>query len=215
MELKTLGSGAIDSDVTLAIGCFASIGRSRLADLLVTFGRIAPQVDVCLHEMARSALLPALVAGELDLVIMPPRPLTDLPSAKLWRDWPMVAMAADHPLASRDAVTPGDLTDQTFLISSQTQAGELHRFLADRIGPAVTLTGVLSSTGLPRLLERVAGGRELALVPSTWPVGDRLVTRPIAGVAADFPVQAYWRDRQPQAPLSQLIAALMAEAGAA
>lgn len=209
MELKTLGAGAIDSDITLAIGCFASIGRSRLADLLVTFGRTAPNVDVGVHEMARSALLPALVAGELDLVIMPPRPLTDLPSAKLWRDWPMVAMAPDHPLAAREAVEPGDLADQTFLISSQTQAGEMHRFLAERIGSAATLSGVLSSTGLPRLLERVADGRELALVPSTWPVGDRLVTRPIAGVAADFPVQAYWRDRRPQAPLSLLIAALI------
>lgn len=208
MELNTLGTEAIDADTTLAIGCFASIGRSRLADLLVTFGRTAPQVDVGVHEMARSALLPALVAGELDLVIMPPRPLTDLPSRTLWRDWPMVAMATDHPLATKAALLPADVSDETFLISSQTQAGEMHRFLADRIGPAATLTGVLSSTGLPRLLERVASGRELALVPNTWPVGDALVTRPLAGGASDFPVQAYWREREPKPPLSLLIAAL-------
>ena len=49
--------------------------------------------------------------------------------------------ATDHPLATKAALLPADVSDETFLISSQTQAGEMHRFLADRIGPAATLTG--------------------------------------------------------------------------
>lgn len=202
-----LGANEIDADHTLAIGCFASIGRDRLADLLVGFGRAHPGIDVGVHEMPRAALLPALVAGELDLVIMPARPLTDLPSKRLWRDWPMVAMAHDHPLAACAVLTPADVQDQTFLISRQAQPGEMHRFLAGRLRPAASLTGVIASTGLPRLLERVAGGRELALVPNSWPVGDQLATRPIVG-GTEFPVQAYWRDRRPEPPLSLLIAAL-------
>lgn len=203
-----------DADVALAIGCFASIGRSRLADLLVRFGHTAPGVDVGVHEMPRGGLLPALVAGDLDLVVMPARPLTDLPSRRLWRDRAMVAMAFDHPLAGHTELAPTDLNRETFLISRQAQAGEMHRFLAERIAPAAIANGILHNTGLPRLLERVAAGRELALVPGSWSAGDGIVLRPFADNAAGFTLAAYWRDRQPDPPLSWLIAALEAAAEA-
>lgn len=212
MDSGTLGQDSVDSDVALAIGCFASIGRSRLADLLVGFGRTTPGIDVGVHEMPRAALLPALVARELDLVVMPARPLTDLPSQRLWRDRTMVAMAPGHPLATRAALAPADLQRETFLISRQAQAGEMHRFLAERIGPAAIANGILYNTGLPRLLDQVAAGRELALVPGSWPAGDGIVLRPFADDAADFTLVAYWRDRRPDPPLSWLIAALRSTA---
>jgi len=63
-----------DSGSDLAIGVFASICRDRLGEQLLAFARAAPNVGIGVHEMSRTALLPALVAGIH--VRIPPNPRT-------------------------------------------------------------------------------------------------------------------------------------------
>jgi len=59
MHSVSTGSGTISSEKqanerpALAVGCFASICRDRLADELLDFSRVCPEVDIGVHEMAR------------------------------------------------------------------------------------------------------------------------------------------------------------------
>lgn len=199
---------ATGQKASLAIGCLPWICRTRLADLLVAFGRIAPAVDVGVHEMPRADLLSGLNRGDLNLVVMPTRPLTDFPNRALWRDRAMLAVAQDHPLASLDEVTLAMVVAQTLLIARQDQGTEMHRFLADRIGVADALSCRLCDVGLPRLLAHVATGSGTALVPATTAIGEGVRLLPIASERGAFNVRAYWRGAAPAWPLSALIASL-------
>ena len=197
----------------LAIGCFASIGRNRLADELLAFSRVCPQVNIGVHEMARASLLPALRAGTLALAVLPGKDEPGLRSAEIWQDRVMAAMPADHPLARKPALSPADLRSQPMLVSRQQLGGDMYRFLAGRIlplGPALSAT--ILDLGPPRILGRVARGEGLALVCESHAdlLDEGVVLRPIDAPGAVFPVRAYWPDTDPPWPVSALIRSLNA-----
>ncbi len=198
---------------SLAIGCFASIGRDRLADELLDFSRLCPQVDIGVHEMARASLLPALRAGALELAVLPGKEQPGLRSAEIWHGQVMAAMPADHPLARNPSVLAADLRDQTMLVSRQQLGGDMYRFLAGRIfplGPALSAT--ILDLGPPRILARVARGDGLALVCESHAnlLDAGVVIRAVDAPGALFPVRAYWPDVDPPWPVSALIRSLKA-----
>lgn len=198
---------------TIALGCFASICRDRLADELLAFSRICPSVDIGVHEMPRGALLPALRMGSLSLAVLPGKDEPGVRSAEVWQDRVMVAMPADHPLAGRESIRPAELRDEAFLVSRQQFGSDMHRFLARLIlplGPALNAT--IIDLGLPRILGRVAecGGIALICQSHVEHVGADIVARPIDAPGAVFPVRAYWKDAEPEWPLSALIDSLKA-----
>lgn len=195
----------------LAIGCFASICRDRLAEELLAFSRVWPQVDIGVHEMPRGALLPALRAGELALAVLPGKEEPGLRSVEIWRGRVMAAMPAGHALARKSVVSPADLRGEPMLVSRQQLGGDMHRFLAGRIlplGPALSAT--ILDLGPPRILERVAQGEGLTLVCESHGdlIGNDVVVRPVDAPGAVFPVRAYWPDADPDWPLSALIRSL-------
>ena len=197
----------------LAIGCFASICRDRLADELLAFTRLCPQVDIGVHEMPRASLLPALRAGTLALAVLPGKPEPGLRSAEIWRGRVLAAMPADHPLALKSTVSPADLRNAPMLVSRQQLGGDMYRFLAARIlplGPALSAT--ILDLGPPRILQRVARGEGLALVCESHSdlLGEDVVLRPVDSPGATFPVRAYWPDADPEWPVSALIRSLNA-----
>jgi DNA-binding transcriptional LysR family regulator len=196
---------------SLAIGCFASIGRDRLADELLAFSRICPQVDIGVHEMARASLLPALRAGTLALAVLPGKDEPGLRSAEIWQGRVMAAMPVGHPLARKSTISAADLRNQTMLVSRQQLGGDMYRFLAGRIlplGPALSAT--ILDLGPPRILGRVARGEGLALVCESHAdlLDEGVVVRPVDAPGAVFPVRAYWPDADPQWPVSALIRSL-------
>lgn len=217
MQRLSAGSGDIpigDADrPSLAVGCFASICRDRLADELLAFSDTCPQVDIGVHEMARGSLLPALRAGSIALAVLPGKEEPGLRSIEIWEGRVMVAMPADHPLARKSVVTPADLRGQPILVSRQQLGGDMYRFLAGRIlplGPALCAT--IIDLGPPRILERVARGEGLTLVCESHAdlVDDDVVVRPVDAPGAMFPVRVYWPDIDPVWPVSTLIHSLNA-----
>ncbi|RYY47114.1 MAG: hypothetical protein EOP59_01730, partial [Sphingomonadales bacterium] len=74
----------------MAVGCFASICRDRLADELLDFSRVCPEVDIGVHEMARGSLLTALRGGELSLAVLPGEDEPGTRSVEVWQDRVMV-----------------------------------------------------------------------------------------------------------------------------
>jgi DNA-binding transcriptional LysR family regulator len=217
MQRVPAGSGDTpmsDADrPSLAVGCFASICRDRLADALLAFSRICPQVDIGVHEMPLGALLPALRAGSLGLAVLPGKDEPGLRSAEIWQGRVMAAMPADHILARHATVTPADLRAQPMLVSRQQLGGDMHRFLARRVlplGPALSAT--ILDLGPPRILQRVARGEGLTLVCESHAdlIGDDVVVRPVDAPGAVFPVRLYWPDMDPEWPVSALIRSLEA-----
>ena len=207
-----LPPGDIDRP-SLAIGCFASIGRNRLADELLAFSRTCPQVDIGVHEMPRASLLAALRAGTLALAVLPGKDEPGLRSAEIWQGRVMAAMAPDHPLAGRSAVSAADLRTQTMLVSRQQLAGDMYRFLSGRIlplGPALGAT--ILDLGPPSILARVASGEGLTLVCESHAesLGEGVVYRPVEAPGAIFPVRAFWPDADPPWPASALISSFEA-----
>jgi DNA-binding transcriptional LysR family regulator len=197
----------------LAVGCFASIRRDRLADELLAFSRTCPEVDIGLHEMMRGALLPALRNDDLSLAVLPGKEEPGVHSAELWQDRVLVAMAPGHRLAALPAIRPSELLDEIFLVSRQQFGSDMHRFLAQRILPlGPTLNATISDLGPPRIIDRVAAGDGIALISSSHAehAGPAVTLRPIDAPGALFPVRAYWTAAEPDWPLAGLIRSLKA-----
>ena len=219
MQSISAGSGTIadkgrePARRDLAVGCFASICRDRLADELLGFSRTCPEIDIGLHEMMRGALLPALRNGDLSLAVLPGREEPGVHSAELWHDRVLVAMAPGHRLAGLATVKPSELRDEIFLVSRQQFGGDMHRFLAHCILPlGPTLNATIIDLGPPRIIDRVAAGDGIALISSSHAehAGSAVVLRPIDAAGALFPVRAYWTAAEPEWPLSGLIRSLKA-----
>lgn len=211
MGITTGGSSAPTATGTaLAIGCFASICRDRLADRLIAFGHRWPAVDIGVHEMPRQELLAGVREQSLALAVTPGEAPADLPAAALWTDQVALAVAASHPLAARGEAGARDLAAEHLLISRQEHGGEMHRFLSNRVAPLAPLPGELCNMGLPRLLTKVAAGEGVALLCMSHAAiaGSGVRLLPFATANATFAVRAVWRDREPGWPLDALIAQL-------
>jgi len=101
-DLTALGEGQAG---TLRVGVFQSVGQRILPELMRRYLRAWPQVKVTLTESANDEDLLALVErGDLDLTFSD-LPLTEGPfeSVELLRDPYVLVVAADSPLAGRDA----------------------------------------------------------------------------------------------------------------
>ena len=217
MHIVSDGSGSFFSEggtsggSSLAVGCFASICRDRLADELLDFSRVCPDVDIGVHEMPRGALLTGLRAGELSLVVLPGEAEAGTQSMAVWHDRVMVAMPHGHPLAARDAVRPLDLADQPMLVSRQQFGSDMHRFLARLILPAdVALDARIVDVGPARLIGRVAAGEGVTLLCESHVanLAADVAVRPVLADGARFPVRAHWIEGAPGWPLSALIGSL-------
>lgn len=198
-------------DTELAIGCFASICRNRLADRLLSFARDHPDIELGVHEMMRASLLPALEKGELALAIIPEASCSTLNSAILWQDRVMIALHRAHPLAVAETILPQDLTGELFLVSRQQHGGDMHRFLLQRSLPGeVTPNSMLLDLSPALLMEEVAAGRGVFLLCGSHDdLSHPAVTiRPVDSSTASFQVCAYWQGARPQNGLAALIATL-------
>ncbi len=101
-DLTALGEGQAG---TLRVGVFQSVGQRILPELMRRYLHAWPQVKVTLTESANDEELLALVErGDLDLTFSD-LPLTEGPfeSVELLRDPYVLVVAADSPLADRDA----------------------------------------------------------------------------------------------------------------
>jgi DNA-binding transcriptional LysR family regulator len=207
------------SEPGLTVGCFASIGRRRLADALLQFARYHPDVALGIHEAERAQLLPAIATGELQFVIVPGTVRDDHPSAPLWTDRVMLAMARHHPLAAHDRITVSELdrVRMQMPVSRQHHGGEVHRFLSQcllPLGPAIG--GPLVDLPIAQIMERIAGGDGVALVcgSDVDDLDDRIVVREIDAAGAAFPVRGYWRRGDAGESVAGLVAALQHQPGA-
>lgn len=132
-----------------------------------------PEVELDLSGGFSFAPLPALVRGDLDLVITSDP--VDLPGIKyvpLFTYEAMLGLSKDHRLAARDMILPDDL-EQEMLITYPVERDRLDiftRFLDPLdIEPASVRTAELT----PMIIQLVASGRGVACLPN-WALTEYL-----------------------------------------
>ena len=138
-----------------------------------------PEVELDLTGGFNFAPLPALVRGDLDLVITSdPVELAGIRYVPLFRYEAMLAVDPQHKLAGRSYVVPEDLTDQVLIMYpvEKDRLDIFTRFLepAD-IEPAEVRTAELT----PMMVQLVASGRGVAGLPN-WSLAEYLSTGTIA-----------------------------------
>lgn len=142
-----------------------------------------PNIEVRVLSEHSVQLVEDLARRKLDLAFLRPEPRPDI-KYKIIAQEPLVAiLPSDHPLATREAIDPRDLADETFIGISETAhllravvTTYLHK-LEVRIAPQHEIDNVATAISL------VASTRGVALLPAyaenflTWSV----VSRPLKG----------------------------------
>lgn len=177
----------------VAVGCFASLRRDLLAELLVAFSEARPDVGIGMHEMGYGELLPAVATRELAVAIRPGGAEPGFAGRDLWAERVVAALAPDHPYANAGEISAEMLRGEVLLMARDP----LHRYLVDLLfqdrAPA---TRIVADARQRHLMARVADGEGFALLCESQVDESmaQLAILPLTDAVACFPVRAHWRD---------------------
>ncbi len=156
-QARFLRIGAIDS---------ASIGL--VPQLLTHFRQSNPDIEVSLHEQKTIRLLPRLLSGRLDLVIVRPPEREDkrFIFKTLLAETAVVAVPAGHALAARSSLTPSDLEDEPLIVPDRHSRPHSHD-LAIKIMLEAGLSARIGQVAEEKhtIVNMVSAGLGLAIVP--------------------------------------------------
>lgn len=192
------------TEPVLSIGFVGSIGRCCFGDLLL---RDAPALETAFRSGSRKALLAALAAGRLDVAVYPGPPEPGAATMLFCEDRLVAALRPSHYLARAAAVDMTALGRRTVLLPADGEEGDLRR-LARALLPGL---GRVAERPMAALLGALGDTDAVALVPAGQAdeLGAAIVTRPLAGVTAAFPIQIAWSPAA-RAPLRTLLGQLRA-----
>jgi len=150
----------------LAVGATPSLTTTLLPPALARFHAAFPAVDLVLHEAGSRDLVRELEQGALDvaLVILPLRHEM-LETTPLLREELVVAVAPEHPLASRKTVAIADLKGVPLVMfrdGYDLRATTLAAFRRTGFEPTLALEG----GEMDGVLRLAAAGLGVAVVPS-------------------------------------------------
>lgn len=115
--VRTAGAVANGGEGRLAIGLHASIAIGFLADLRCRFRSAYPKVEQALMEGRSSETIALVRDGTLDIAfVVGAVEAPDCHSRELWQEPLVIALPAEHPLASSPDITWTDLAQETFLV---------------------------------------------------------------------------------------------------
>lgn len=176
---RELGEGA--GRLHIAIECHSCF--DWLLPTLDAYRGDWPEVEIDLSLGFSFEPLPALLRGELDVVITSdPVARADIAFVPLFRFQGVLVMATDHRLADREWIEPEDLADEVLITYPvEEQRLDVYRNFLWRAGVQPRQRRTVELTLL--MLQLVASGRGVAALPE-WAVMDprlapRLVHRPL------------------------------------
>ncbi|OLF05869.1 hypothetical protein BLA60_34375 [Actinophytocola xinjiangensis] len=174
----------------LRLGYMSAAVAPRLLELVCVLRTRSPGVDVTIAETTLADLYGPLRRGEVDLSVLP-LPVTEpdlTVGPVLLSEAALLAVAADHPLATHPVITPDDLTGQTFLF-----AQGLPEYWIDHHRP--TPAPIDPVPGFQEMLAYAASGHGVAIVgaqvEALYP-RPNLVCVPVAGDPT-FDYALVWR----------------------
>jgi DNA-binding transcriptional LysR family regulator len=164
-EARRVAAGVVGH---LAIGCVGSATYSLLPALSRHLATELPGVDFAFRgEMLAPDQVEALRAGEIDVALLRP-PVADLSLTvtPLRRDRLVVALPADHPLASRREVQVADLAGEDLIVHAADRRSVMYDVVVGLLRNAGLDPHVRHEVGeTSTLVTLVAGGLGVAVVP--------------------------------------------------
>ncbi len=184
----------------LRVGIIYTIAPYLLPQLIPALSREAPKMPLFLKEDFTGNLIPALKAGELDVIVIAlPFAEPGLVAQAVYNEPFRVVVPSVHPWAVRSDVLPDELDGQNLLLLGQ---GNCFRDQVLESCPRLTapdaLEHSLEGSSLETIRYMVASGAGVAVMPST--AADPLIERepmvrvlPFAGVQPQRTVGLVWR----------------------
>jgi LysR family transcriptional regulator, hydrogen peroxide-inducible genes activator len=118
----------------ITVGAIPTLAPYVLPQLITRCHKRFPNLQVNIREDFKVTLLRELLEGDLDLALVA-LPVSDprIQVEVLWKEPLNLAVAKDHPLASKPRVTAADLAQETFILlgSSSSLAAQVKRFCGD------------------------------------------------------------------------------------
>lgn len=199
---------------TLRLGVIPTSGPYLLPKVLPALREAYPDLKLYLREDLTDRLLDRLRAGELDLALLAlPVVEPGVDMLPLYTETFLVAFPRGHRLDNADQVAEGELRDETLLL---LEDGHCFR---DQALDVCALSGAqagdgFAATSLTTLVEMVAGGLGLTLLPAlaapTLAAGGQVSLRPFTAPAPSRTMALVWRKGSPRTADIRRLAAVIA-----
>lgn len=149
----------------IRIGVIPSISPFLLPKALPSIRKKLPLLELVLIEEQSERLLTKLRAGEIDLAILAfPFDIGDLIHKLFAEEKFWLALPKNHPLALQESVQLRQLATQELLLLAEGHCLREHALSACKL-PTTTDRTTLEGTSLYTLIEMVAGGLGITLIP--------------------------------------------------
>ena len=165
----------------LRVGIIYTIAPYLLPQLIPALSREAPKMPLFLKEDFTGNLIPALKAGELDVIVIAlPFSEPGLVAQPVYDEPFRVVVPATHPWAVRSAVSGDELDGQNMLLLGQ---GNCFRDQVVQACPKLSepggTEGAREGSSLETVRHMVASGAGMSIVPLSaalsWPQDDALI----------------------------------------
>jgi DNA-binding transcriptional LysR family regulator len=200
------------------IGIIGTTARWLTSLLLEAIREAHPLVNLRISESVTSALVPLVVAGDLDAAVVSfPCTDPDVATEDLFQEDVVLVVPDDHPLANNESLSPSELAEHPVLLGP-TGTAFRDEIDAELAAQDVTLTSLAELEG-PLLLAALAfDGFGPALVPASAASGSGPWRRiPITGLAKRSAGLIWNRRVLPSAPtraVCELVRGVVSEYGA-
>lgn len=181
---------------TVRVGIITTLAGGFLRELISSYRRCFPGVQIIILDGGRREHLRAIRVRQLDIAFVTGNaPVAGCDVEEFWRERVHVAMAAQHPLASNNALDWPQLRVERFIVSTMEPGPEVHDYIVRRIAdystyPEVTYRHVTVET----LMHMVAIGEGITLVSEGWTsmAHPDLAMRPLTAAEDIVPFSAVW-----------------------
>ncbi|MER2265248.1 LysR substrate-binding domain-containing protein [Methylobacterium oxalidis] len=195
----------------LKLGFTAASAYDFLPRLVIACREALPDVMLSLREMVTKDQVEGLLSGQIDAgLIRPPVTHPELDATLALAEPLVAALPADHPLATRDALTLSDFAGAPFIAYAPHEAHYFHDLVVTLFAEAGVQPSVRQQlTQIHSILALVRAGLGLALVPAAAEClrFEAVAFRPLALPQAR-PAELFltWRREQDDPLLGRLLA---------
>lgn len=187
---------------TLRLGVIYTIAPYLLPQLVPALHKAAPDMPLFLKEDFTAKLIPALKAGELDVLVLAlPVQEPGLVARPVYDEPFRVVVPAAHPWAAREAIQADELDGQNLLLLGQGNCFRDQVLEAcPRLSSPEALGMALEGSSLETIRHMVASGAGVAVMPSTAadPLSGLVRSLPFAGGAPLRRIGLVWRVTYPR-----------------
>lgn len=168
---KTAASGAPLDTLRLAVpagvGVVAPLMPRALATLELALHHVHPDVAIESVPTAFPGLTPALLAGDVDVVLtFGPSPSPDVVSTRLSEIHRVGLVGASHPLAFKKAVDVHEFARLPLIYSPELPDEYMEPFILADVRPLEEATLVpINASNTAHVAQRILRGREVTVVP--------------------------------------------------